>query len=90
MTTQTPTVHAFGDIQVATQFNLVYPLTWCCAASGKGGEHGVICRACHQPVDPMFGDCAVLVDAAAVDIIQTWTDAPRADIQALVDVWRGR
>jgi hypothetical protein len=32
-------------------------LTPCCNASGKGGEHGVICRACYDDVDFIFGAC---------------------------------
>lgn len=41
-----------------SEVGIAYLLTDCCNASGKGGEHGVICRACYQPVDAVYGDCA--------------------------------
>jgi hypothetical protein len=46
--------------KVGEQF-MVYPLTPCCHASGKGGESpsGVVCRKCHQPVAGVYGDCEV-------------------------------
>jgi len=38
---------------------LIYPLTPCCGASGKGGESstGVICRNCYEEVDGLYGGC---------------------------------
>lgn len=32
-----------------------YPLTECCGASAKGGEFGIVCRACYADIDPMYG-----------------------------------
>lgn len=85
--------HQFADLKVALapDVRLVYPLTDCCAASGKGSGDvmsGVVCRSCYREVPPLFGDCAPLDDEAAAAIIGGWTDAPDADIQALVDAWR--
>lgn len=40
---------------------LIYPLTACCGASGKGGGDedgtGVVCRSCYQEVGAFYGDC---------------------------------
>lgn len=38
---------------------ILYPLTDCCQASGKGGmgHTGVVCRACYQPVSSTYGLC---------------------------------
>ena len=39
---------------------LVYVLTPCCNATGKGVEYSatfVACRACYRDVDPIYGDC---------------------------------
>lgn len=32
-----------------------YPLTRCCAATGKGGEHGIVCRRCYRDVGHEYG-----------------------------------
>lgn len=32
-----------------------YPLTPCCAATGKGGEHGIVCRRCYRDVGHEYG-----------------------------------
>lgn len=42
-------------------FTMLYPLTPCCGASGKGmmddatGEGFVGCRSCYREVDPKYG-----------------------------------
>lgn len=33
---------------------IVYPLTDCCGASGKGSGDGVVCRKCYKPVGDRF------------------------------------
>lgn len=38
---------------------MVFPLTPCCKATGKGGGHGVVCRRCYTDVDYDFGDAAL-------------------------------
>jgi hypothetical protein len=40
---------------IAENDGIIFRLTNCCEASGKGGERGVICRACYQPVDDEMG-----------------------------------
>lgn len=51
-------IHPAGaPVAVAVGEHFVYPLTPCCQASGKGGGHGVICRACYHDVHGGFGDC---------------------------------
>lgn len=67
------------------------PLTSCCHATGKGGEHGVICRGCHQPVDEKFGGptrVAVLVraDVAAARQILAEIGIPHRITAAQTDV----
>lgn len=46
-------------VKVAMSEHMVYPLTACCQASGKGSESptGVVCRACYNvvPVDMGMG-----------------------------------
>ena len=46
---------------------MLYPLTECCEASGKGAESptGVVCRACYEPVAAAFGSCAFLSEGTA-------------------------
>jgi hypothetical protein len=44
---------------------IVYYLTDCCQASGKGGASGVVCRACYRPVADQFGDGWLVSDTAA-------------------------
>jgi hypothetical protein len=45
---------------------IIYLLTLCCDASGKGSTPGVVCRQCYKPVDSAYGDAAALNDAEAV------------------------
>jgi hypothetical protein len=40
---------------------MVYPLTPCCNASGKGGGYGVVCRNCYQDVASGYGSCSALL-----------------------------
>lgn len=42
---------AFGD-------GIYYPLTPCCAATGKGSVDGTVCRSCYDLVDDAFGGFA--------------------------------
>ncbi|MGA0848624.1 MAG: hypothetical protein ACO3RX_01615 [Chthoniobacterales bacterium] len=46
-----------GAVEWFTAHGLVYPVTPCCRATAKGGEYGIICRACYQPIDEFFGLC---------------------------------
>lgn len=51
---------AFGEWD-----NIVYPLTDCCEASGKGSESsptGVVCRACYRQVPIRMARAALLTD----------------------------
>ena len=43
-----------------------YYLTPCCLASAKGGQTGVICRSCHQPVDEALDGWPLLSRPAAI------------------------
>jgi hypothetical protein len=51
-----------GDLVVESD-GMLYPLTHCCLASGKGAEvsTGVVCRSCYEEVDSIYG--AVYEDA---------------------------
>ena len=54
-----------GDrIAVDLEHGMVYPLTDCCGASGKGGGMGVICRKCYEDVDIFFGMGWTITEAA--------------------------
>lgn len=49
---------------------LVYLLTTCCQASGKGSlnsDTGVVCRACYAEVDMAYGDGAAVDDQLELD-----------------------
>ena len=37
-------------------------LTWCCGATGKGADVGVVCRHCYREVDSHLGGTATLSD----------------------------
>lgn len=57
-------------VVVANSDGMIYPLTACCSASGKGSADsptGVVCRSCYQPVSAVYGDCgwAAVRDAVA-------------------------
>lgn len=52
---------------VALCGGMMYLLTRCCGASGKGSsvaedDHEVVCRGCYQTVDPAFGDGAIVTE----------------------------
>jgi len=49
---------------------MVLLLTPCCDATGKGGGTGIICRKCHEDVDPVFGSCAML--NKGLDSVRSW------------------
>lgn len=50
-----------GDVVVGLE-GMLYLLTPCCYASGKGwdSETGVVCRSCFQTVDPAYGGLATI------------------------------
>lgn len=56
--TKTTCLHG---IAIAMSDGMIYPLTPCHQASGKGSEvpTGVVCRSCYEEVDPLYGDCDV-------------------------------
>lgn len=62
-TTRVLDVVTNGELRVAD--GIVYLLTTCCGASAKGGEHGVICRACYAPIDERFGMAWMAADFEA-------------------------
>jgi hypothetical protein len=64
---------SMGTVTMALCEGLVYPLTQCCAASGKGGADGVVCRYCYRRVDGVYGMCA-----------SDWAEVPYM-LEALVD-----
>lgn len=52
-----------GDVTLCD--GIVYVLTTCCKASGKGSERGVVCRACYQQVPDLHGWAALATDTEA-------------------------
>lgn len=70
-----------GDVVVCD--GIVYLLTECCSASGKGSSNsptGICCRACYRPVDSRFGWAALVTDADVVDSLAG----------VLLEAWAGR
>jgi hypothetical protein len=51
--------------------DMAWPLTPCCAASGKGGEYGIVCRACYEPVAMEYGMGEVV---KTEEELRTWAD----------------
>jgi hypothetical protein len=47
---------------------LQYGLTTCCDASAKGGEHGIVCRACYREIDPLLGGPMDVADAYTPEV----------------------
>lgn len=45
-------------VQLAAGDGMVWPLTGCCGASGKGAGAGVVCRGCYRPVKDGYGMAA--------------------------------
>lgn len=59
MATHTPAIYTTPcGVHLAAAGGLIYPLTPCCRASGKGSvtdsRPGVVCRRCYQSVAPVF------------------------------------
>jgi hypothetical protein len=55
------------DVGYDKQTGLVYPLSPCCGASGKGSEDGVVCRNCYELLDELFGAAADINDHDAIE-----------------------
>lgn len=49
-----------AKVTVIVDEGIVSMLTGCCAASAKGTEHGVVCRACHRALPPLAGAAALV------------------------------
>lgn len=67
-------------LRVGLRDGVVSPLTPCCGADGTGIETdtGVACRACHDEVEPVFGETAE--PRAAVDRITEWLQDVAPDL----------
>jgi hypothetical protein len=63
-----------SGVTIAVCDGIAYPLTPCCGASAKGGEYGIICRACYHDIDPALGMATTLPE------LESW----------LVTWWGGR
>lgn len=60
---------AFGEWE-----GIVYTLTDCCQASGKGSESSptnIVCRACHRPVPARMGMAVLLDDPDFMHVLVT-------------------
>lgn len=51
---------------IALNGSIIYRLTNCCEASGKGSGNGVICRGCYRPVVDEYGRAWLTRDSALV------------------------
>jgi hypothetical protein len=54
---------ADGDLLVPLfpdQDDYLVPLTPCCHRDGKGGQRGIVCRGCYQPVECKYGGQSTL------------------------------
>lgn len=47
--------YGLGSVKIARNLGVIYPLTWCCEASAKGAEDGIVCRRCFNPIPDDFG-----------------------------------
>lgn len=73
--------------KIASTHGLVYPLTPCHGATGKGlmdddsGEGYIGCRSCYHEVSPTYGDCAILSDGtkSVTERIGYWITAERPE-----------
>lgn len=66
MTANTVILASVIDGDIALADGMIYRLTPCCKASGKGGAGsatGVCCRACYRDVPEMFGWAALVGEA---------------------------
>ena len=59
-------------IRLARSGSIIYALTPCCGASGKGVEYGIACRACYCEVDGLYG-----ATFEEKDVIYTYAEASR-------------
>lgn len=60
MTTDDP----IGTLMLDAEFGMLFYVTDCCAASAKGGEFGIVCRKCYQPIPFEQADAWMLDDDA--------------------------
>ena len=64
-------INGYGErIILNNNSGMVLLLTPCCDATGKGSEGGIVCRKCHEEVDPVFGSCAML--NKGLDSVRSW------------------
>jgi len=66
MSIQTITTRCKVHVGIDPDTGMVFGLTACCQATGKGSNVGVICRKCYMPVSHLFGDVAVAPNWAEV------------------------
>lgn len=61
-------LYDYTEVQFATDGDGFYPLTDCCAASGKGSEceSGVVCRNCYEEVGSDWGSYFSLAEFQAM------------------------
>ena len=58
-----------GDGYVVVEaYGMRYGLTPCCGASAKGGEYGIVCRACYGEIDPLLGGPMDVADAYTPEV----------------------
>ncbi len=85
----TTTARLLHDLSmVACAYGMVYPLTECCSASGKGSEDGVVCRNCYQVVDWKYGDCALLTDPDLHARIKEWTNVSDEEVERTIALFQ--
>lgn len=77
-------VDVWGLGRVVLNDGIIYVLTTCCEASGKGGERAVICRACHQPVPEVHGWAALQSDPNAREALASILEPTLEHLAALV------
>lgn len=66
------TFDAPHGVKVGMYGTILYPLTPCCSASGKGSQDGVVCRSCYELMPDVLGDAVESGDYEAPFRVASW------------------
>jgi hypothetical protein len=68
---------SIGNVAYDTQVGMVYMLTKCCNASGKGSsvddnDFQIVCRSCYTQVDSIFALGESVEESRAIKVAKGW------------------